>query len=184
MALFLNLQISKLGALMKKLILLLLIILCSSPCFAKSPQKYVEEKYGSRAVVFDEDISDNLDDDKIGPISPIYFYNSTNHDITFEFHEIKTAFGNVKSDKIFPIRGRTKKITVKANQYFDTAATVDDIEHFVFIFEEEKPVIYTYSENMNTRQSTETNGLAVGGTGGITSSTEVYYSLVFEFADE
>ena len=169
---------------MKKAIILLLIIFCSIPCFAKTPKKYVEEKYGSKAAFFDEDISDDLDDDKIGPISPIYFYNSTNRDITFEFHEIKTKFGNVASDKIFPIRGRSKKITIKANQYFDTATTVNDIEHFVFIFEEEKPVIYTYSENMNTRQATETNGLAVVGTGGITSSTEVYYALVFEFADE
>ena len=169
---------------MKKLILLLLI-LCVTPCFAVKPKKYVEETYGSKAAYFDEDMSDQLNDDKIGSLSPIYFFNSTNQDITFEFHEIKTKFGNVASDKIFPIRGRTKKITVKANQYFDTAKTIDDIEHFLFVFgDNEKYTIYTYSENMNSRIFTSTDGIIVNGFGGISSSTEVYYALVFEFADE
>ncbi len=170
---------------MKKLFVLLLIIFCSSPCFAKTPKKYVEETYGSKAAYFEEDMSDQLDDDKIGSLSPIYFLNSTNKDITFEFHEIKTKFGNVTSDKIFPIRGRTKKITVKANQYFDTAITVDDIEHFLFVFEDnEKYTMYTYSENMNSRIITNAEGIIANGFGGVSSSTDIYYALVFEFADE
>lgn len=169
---------------MKKLILLLLIIFCTFPCFATKPEKYVEETYGEKAVFFDEDISDQLDDNKIGSLSPIYFFNSTDQDITFEFHEIKTKFGNVSSDKIFPIRGRTKKITIKAKQYFDTAIILDDIEHFLFIFDDKKYMIYTYSENLNTRQITETNGITFAGTGGLSSSTEIYYALIFEFADE
>lgn len=170
---------------MKKLFLLFLFFFCSFTLFAVKPQKYVEETYGSNAVFFDENISDQLDDNKIGSLSPIYFFNSTNQDITFEFHEIKTKFGKVSSDKIFPIRGRTKKITVKANQYFDTTATVDEIEHFLFVFgDNEKHTIYTYSENMNSRIFTSTEGIIVNGFGGVSSSTDIYYALIFEFADE
>jgi hypothetical protein len=153
---------------MKKLFLLLLIIFCVTTVHAKSPKKYVEKKYGSMAVFFDEDIDDQLDNDKIGPRSPIFFFNSTNHDISFEFHEIKTSFGNVTSDKIFPLRGRNSKITIGANQYLDTSTTLEDIEHIAFVFSEKVYKIYVYPENRNQFFIQETNT----------------YSLVFEFADE
>ena len=150
---------------MKKLIILLLIIFCSFPCFAKTPKKYVEEKYGSKAVFFDEDMSDQLDDDKIGSLSPIYFLNSTNKDITFEFHEIKTKLGNVTSDKIFPIKGREMEITIKANEYFYSRATNGDIEHFLFVFKDKVYKIFAYTDKLDFQQSDK-------------------FSIIFEFTDE
>ena len=150
---------------MKKLFVLLLIIFCSFPCFAKTPKKYVEEKYGSKAVFFDEDIEDELHDDKISSRSQIYFYNSTNHDISFEFHEIKTKLGNVTSDKIFPIKGREMEITIKANEYFYSRATNGDIEHFLFVFKDKVYKIFAYTDKLDFQQSDK-------------------FSIIFEFADE
>ena len=150
---------------MKKLIILLLIIFCSFPCFAKTPKKYVEEKYGSKAVFFDEDIEDELHDDKISSRSQIYFYNSTNHDISFEFHEIKTKLGNVTSDKIFPIKGREMEITIKANEYFYSRATNGDIEHFLFVFKDKDYKIFAYTDKLDFQQSDK-------------------FSIIFEFTDE
>ncbi len=150
---------------MKKLIILLLIIFCSFPCFAKTPKKYVEEKYGSKAVFFDEDIEDELHDDKISSRSQIYFYNSTNHDISFEFHEIKTKLGNVTSDKIFPIKGREMEITIKANEYFYSRATNGDIEHFLFVFKDKVYKIFAYTDKLDFQQSDK-------------------FSIIFEFTDE
>ena len=150
---------------MKKLIILLLIIFCSFPCFAKTPKKYVEEKYRSKAVFFDEDIEDELHDDKISSRSQIYFYNSTNHDISFEFHEIKTKLGNVTSDKIFPIKGREMEITIKANEYFYSRATNGDIEHFLFVFKDKVYKIFAYTDKLDFQQSDK-------------------FSIIFEFTDE
>ena len=150
---------------MKKLIILLLIIFCSFPCFAKTPKKYVEEKYLSKAVFFDEDIEDELHDDKISSRSQIYFYNSTNHDISFEFHEIKTKLGNVTSDKIFPIKGREMEITIKANEYFYSRATNGDIEHFLFVFKDKVYKIFAYTDKLDFQQSDK-------------------FSIIFEFTDE
>ena len=150
---------------MKKIFLILLIFFCTFPCFSKSPKKYVEKKYGSKAVLFDEDIEDQINDDRIGTRSDIYFFNSTNHDISFEFHEIKTSFGNVTSDKIFPIKGRKEKITINANQYFYSRATVGDIEYYLFVFEDKIYKIFAYSDKLDFQKSDR-------------------FSLVFEFADE
>ena len=150
---------------MKKLIFLFLIIFCTFPCFAKAPKKYVEETYGSKAVFFDEDIDEELDDDKIGYRSQIYFLNSTDTEISFEFREIKTSIGSVTSDKIFPIKGREKKITIPAKQYFDLRATVGDIEHFLFVFEDKVYKVFAYSDKLDFQTSDK-------------------FSLIFEFADE
>ncbi|MBO7431241.1 MAG: hypothetical protein J6U56_09585 [Spirochaetia bacterium] len=149
---------------MKKIILLLLI-LCVTPCFATLPQKYVKDTYGEKAVFFDEDIEEELHDDKISSRSQIYFYNSTNHDISFEFHEIKTKLGNVTSDKIFPIKGREMEITIKANEYFDSRATNGDIEHFLFVFKDKIYKIYAYTDKLDIQKSDK-------------------FSIIFEFADE
>ena len=93
----------------KSFIFVLNLFFLSMFLFSETPEIYVEEKYGDNAVFFCEDPEDWIDDKKIGLQSPIFFYNSTDHEITFEFHEIKTIFGNVTSDKIFKIKGRTKK---------------------------------------------------------------------------
>jgi len=170
---------------MKKIILFISFILfIEISIFSETPEKYVRNKYGRNAVFYNEDTSDWLDDNKIGSQSSIFFFNSTNHDVTFEFHEIKTKMGNVTSDKIFPIKGRTKKITIKPNQYFDTITTLGDIEHFAFIFENEKSTIYTYADKINVVKETNTEGLVIDGFGTVSSSTEYYYSVVFEFADD
>ena len=160
------------------------LVLIKLSAFSESPEKYVKNKYGKSAVFYNEDTSDWLDDNKIGSQSSIFFFNSTDHDVTFEFHEIKTKMGSVTSDKIYPIKGRTKKITVKPNQYFDTITTLGDIEHFAFIFEGEKSVIYTYADKINVVKETNTGGFIMNGFGTVSSSTEYYYSVVFEFSDD
>ena len=37
---------------------------------------------------------------------------------------------------------------------------------------------------MNSRIFTNTEGIIVNGFGGVSSSTDIYYALIFEFADE
>jgi len=150
---------------MKRLVLILLIIFCSSPCFAIPPKKYVKDTYGDKAVFFDEDLEDELNDDKISSRSQIYFYNATNHDITFEFHEIRTKMGSVTSDKIFPIKGRELEITIKANEYFDSRATNSDIEHLLFVFKDKVYKIFAYTDKLDFQKSDK-------------------FSIIFEFADE
>ncbi|MDY4211052.1 MAG: hypothetical protein SOX64_06500 [Treponema sp.] len=168
----------------KSFIFVLNLFFLSMFVFSETPENYIEEKYGNKAVFFCEDPEDWIDDKKIGSQSPIFFYNSTDHEITFEFHEIKTRFGNVTSDKIFKIKGRAKKITLKPNQYFDTAITLDDIEHFLFLFEDAPCNIYAYADRISVLTERNTDGLFISGFGAITSSTEYYYSLVFEFCDD
>ena len=150
---------------MKKLFLILLFFFCAYSCFAIPPKKYVEKTYGIKGVFFDEDIEDELNDDKIGSRSEIYFYNSTSHDISFEFHEIKTKLGSVISDKIFPIKGREKEITIKANEYFYSRATNGDIEHFLFVFKDKVYKVFAYSDKLDFKKSDR-------------------FSIIFEFADE
>lgn len=150
---------------MKKLFLIFIFFFCAYSCFAIPPKKYVKETYGTKAVFFDEDIDSELNDDKIGSRSQIYFLNSTDTEISFEFREIKTSIGSVTSDKIFPIKGREKKIIIPAKQYFDLRATVGDIEHFLFVFEDKVYKIYAYSDKIDIQTSDK-------------------FSLIFEFADE
>ena len=170
---------------MKKIIIFSFIFLLLFQFInAETPQNYVKSKYGNKAVYYSEDTDDWIQDNKIGSQSPIYFYNSTNNDITFEFREIKTKFGSVSSDKVFPIKGRTKKITLKPNQYFDIIITLGDIEHFIFLFEDEPCTIYTYADKINIVKETSTGGFLINGFGSVSSSTDYYYSLVFEFTDD
>ena len=150
---------------MKKTLLILLFFFYAYSCFAIPPKKYVKDTYGAKAVFFDEDIEDELNDDKIGSRSHIYFLNSTNHEITFEFHEIRTKLGSVVSDKIFPIKGREKEITINANEYFDSRATNGDIEHFLFVFKDKVYKIFAYSDKLDFQKSDR-------------------FSIIFEFADE
>lgn len=151
---------------MKKFFLFFVILLLFSIySFAVPPKKYVKDTYGTKAVFFDEDIEDELNDDKISSRSHIYFFNSTSHEITFEFHELKTKLGHVVSDKIFPIRGREKEITINANEYFDSRATNGDIEHFLFVFKDKIYKIFAYSDILDFQKSDR-------------------FSIIFEFADE
>lgn len=169
---------------MKKLVITAILVLCITKCFAKTPKNYVEEKYGNKAIYFSEDIDDWLDNNKANSESPLYFFNSTDEDITFEFHELQTKFGNVTSDKIYPIKGRAAKITIKPNQYFDTLITMDDIEHLLFVFaEENKYEIYTYVDRLEMLEEQKISGMMIGASGGISSKTVRSYSIVFEIAN-
>ena len=150
---------------MKKIFFIALILFCSVSLFATPIKKYVKETYGDKAVLFDEDIEDELNDDKVSSRSQIYFYNSTDHDISFEFHEIKTKMGHVTSDKIFPIKGREMDITVKANEYFFSRATNGDIEHYLFVFKDKNYKIFAYTDKLDFQKSDK-------------------FSIIFEFADE
>ena len=170
---------------MKKIFISVFFYICFFNIFAATPKKYLEQKYGNKAIYFSEDIDDWLDNNKANSKSPLYFFNSTDHEITFEFHELQTKFGNVTSDKIYPIKGRTSKITIKSNQYIDTLITMDDIEHLAFIFNEgNKYEIFAYIDRLEMLEEQKISGEFVYGSGGVSSKTVRSYSIIFEITDK
>ena len=175
---------------MKKL---LIIIYCF--CFVtlyvfsaptgKTPKNYVKEMYGDRGYFFDENLDGYCSSEKIEEeYSPIYFYNSSNNKISFEFHEIKTKFGLVVSDKIFPIKGRTKKITLDPNSYLLTMITMRDLEHFLFVLDNDNYEVFPYVSEATegTVNSSSFYGYYGFESGG--SSSKPYNAIIFEFAKD
>lgn len=172
---------------MKKILLGLIIFTINLDLFAEKPKKYVEDKYGGMAFFFDEDLDDKFTSVNTGRKSQIYFYNSTDEDVCFEFHEIQTKFGQVTTDKAYPIKGRTGKVKVKAHEYFDAVITLGDIEHMVFIFNEEdkdKYEMFVYADKIDTFTENKLSGLMIDGSGGVSSSTKQYYTIIFEIAEK
>ena len=172
---------------MKKLIIIMgILAIASIKIFATTPKKYVEEKYGNKAILFTEDVDDWLDQESVNERSPIVFYNSTSKDIEFELHELKTKFNNVNKDVIKKIKGR-EIVKIKAGEYFIPSITFEDIEHIVFLFKQEnKYEILAYSDNSLSEQYSKgyisgnrQMGFVVGS-----SESRTVYSIVFEIIEK
>ena len=167
----------------KNYFLLEIFIIVSSSCFSITPKNYVEKNYGERAILFNEDTDDWLDQDTIDDSSPIYFYNSTDESVIFEFREIKTKFGNVTKDEVRSIKGRKTKIKIEPGQYIDTVLRLGDLEHIVFVFDEaDKYEVYAYADRREKVDIAEGSSLYIDGSGGSSFSEYTNYSVIFEIA--
>lgn len=171
----------------KSFVLFLFVFICVKS-FATVPKEYVNEKYGSKAILFTEDIEDWLDQESVNERSPIVFYNSTSEDVEFALHELKTKFNNVTKDVVRKIKGR-ETVKIKAGEYFIPSITFEDVEHIVFLFKQEnKYDVLAYSESSlsETYSKGSMSGFFNNGIGffGGENETRTVYSIVFEIVDK